>query len=128
MPKKSRAWYSVGLVTTVSFGILLMMQGCGWTNSMIFHPPRSSYNTRDVEIIRRKNGQVAVKCLENSSAKYTILYSHGNAEDLGHTLELMRAFRDRGFSVITYDYPGYGLSVDYGRGPTEKGAYWANIV
>lgn len=48
--------------------------------------------------------------LVNPSAKYTVLYSHGNAEDLGDLRYLLEEYRDAGFSVFAYDYSGYGTS------------------
>ena len=126
MSRKSKVLnHGIAVIGTAVL-LTVMATGCGWTNEMIFHPPQPSYGLSDVHLIRRKNCQVAVRFLPNPHARYTILYSHGNAEDLGHTMPPMRAFRDAGFSVLTYDYPDYGLSRDYNRaGATEKGAYHA---
>lgn len=46
----------------------------------------------------------------NPQAQYTILYSHGNAEDLGYIWSVLRDIRDSGFAVFAYDYQGYGTS------------------
>lgn len=54
----------------------------------------------------------------NPKAAYTVLYSHGNAEDLGENVPVMRALQAAGFAVFTYDYPGYGTS---GGGASEAG-------
>jgi fermentation-respiration switch protein FrsA (DUF1100 family) len=43
-------------------------------------------------------------------AVFTILYSHGNGEDIGRIGWLMQAYQSRGISVLAYDYPGYGKS------------------
>ena len=48
--------------------------------------------------------------LYNPQASHTILYSHGNAVDLGHLYNVQQKFYDYGFSIITYDYSGYGHS------------------
>jgi fermentation-respiration switch protein FrsA (DUF1100 family) len=58
---------------------------------------------------------VAVLHLSNSGARYTILYSHGNAEDLGDIEFVLRDLHALGFAVIGYDYRGYGASTG---GPT----------
>jgi len=64
--------------------------------------------------------RVAVTYAHNPAAKYTILHSHGNAEDLGGVLgSTVPDFAAHGYSVIAYDYPGYGLSTGT---PTEAGA------
>src|SRR5512140_350061 len=48
--------------------------------------------------------------LPNAQAKYTLLFSHGNAEDLGDSLSFLQMYREAGFSVFSYDYRGYGTS------------------
>jgi pimeloyl-ACP methyl ester carboxylesterase len=39
-----------------------------------------------------------------------VLYSHGNAEDLGDLDRLMAPFTQLGLGVVAYDYQGYGTS------------------
>ncbi len=60
----------------------------------------------------------------NPHSKYTILFSHGNAEDLGTLQPLLRYFNQKGYSIFAYDYSGYGLNKDK---PTETNTY-ANIA
>ena len=40
----------------------------------------------------------------------TILFSHGNAGNIGDRLDTIRIFRDLGFNTAIYDYGGYGKS------------------
>ncbi|HEU5401293.1 MAG TPA: alpha/beta hydrolase [Terriglobales bacterium] len=58
--------------------------------------------------------------LPNPSARFTLLFSHGNAEDVGSDLPLLDIYRQAGFAVFAYDYRGYGTSE--GRA-TETGVY-----
>ncbi|MCH7548341.1 MAG: alpha/beta hydrolase [Candidatus Krumholzibacteriota bacterium] len=44
------------------------------------------------------------------NARYTLLYCHGNAGNITHRVELVRAFVERGLSVFIFDYSGYGKS------------------
>lgn len=60
----------------------------------------------------------------NTHSKYTLLFSHGNAEDLGTLQPLLRYFNQKGYSIFAYDYSGYGLNKDK---PTETNTY-ANIA
>lgn len=63
-----------------------------------------------------------------SGATYTILYSHGNAEDLGLLVEdqyIEELSFSTGASVLAYDYVGYSLSRLEGRAPSEEGCYRA---
>ncbi|MGH8529428.1 MAG: alpha/beta hydrolase [Nevskiales bacterium] len=109
-------------------GILLYaaFAGVAWflSDRMIFLPPASSYGARSlpVTLAKTEDGvEVAVLHLPNPAARYTLLFSHGNAEDLGHLLPLLEELHAAGFGVLAYDYRGYGLSSD--RAPSARGAY-----
>jgi len=43
-------------------------------------------------------------------ATMTVLFSHGNAGNIAGRLESMQLLRSMGFSVLAYDYGGYGRS------------------
>ena len=91
-------------------------------DSMIFVPQPSSYQDNQ-DILKIKTGDnksISAIYLRNPQAKYTILYAHGNAEDLGYIKSRLEKIRDLGFSVFAYDYRGYGTSEGT---PTEKAAY-----
>jgi fermentation-respiration switch protein FrsA (DUF1100 family) len=54
---------------------------------------------------------LAARYLPYPQARFTLIYFHGNAEDLGHVEPSLRELRDRlGVSVLGWDYRGYGLS------------------
>lgn len=88
----------------------------------IFQPQLSSY--RDTQqVIKLASGDgtlISAIYLANPAAQYTILYSHGNAEDIGQLGPILDGIHHAGFAVLAYDYRGYGTSA--GR-PTESGAY-----
>lgn len=57
------------------------------------------------------DGEITCMYLRRESSKFTILLSHGNAEDLGYLANFMYALSTKlNCSVFGYDYPGYGLS------------------
>jgi abhydrolase domain-containing protein 17 len=88
---------------------------------LIFMPPRERYALgAEMVLIPRGGDTVAAVHLPNPAARHTILFSHGNAENIEQGMDFLRALRDAGFSVLAYDYSGYGLST--GR-PTERAAY-----
>ena len=58
----------------------------------------------------------------SGAVPYTILYSHGNAEDLGFIRPTLEILQQAGLSVFAYDYPGYGTSEGQ---PTERSVYQA---
>lgn len=49
-----------------------------------------------------------------------ILYCHGNAGNIGHRLNIMNQWKQEGYSIFMFDYPGYGLSKG---NPSEKSLY-----
>lgn len=53
-------------------------------------------------------------------ARGTVLFSHGSGKNVSHYLDDAEIFRDMGFSVLLYDYGGYGLST--GK-PSEQRCY-----
>jgi fermentation-respiration switch protein FrsA (DUF1100 family) len=91
-------------------------------DSIIFQPHPSSYSdTPQILKIPSRDGQkISALYLPNESARYTLLVSHGNAEDLGDIREWLDELRNAGFSVFAYDYEGYGTSE--GK-PSESAAY-----
>lgn len=90
----------------------------------IFPSPTVSYQNNiiphSIEITTQDGKKISAVYLENKQAFYTILYSHGNAEDLSLLLPFFETFRSQGFSIFAYDYHGYGKSE--GR-PSEKNTY-----
>jgi pimeloyl-ACP methyl ester carboxylesterase len=65
----------------------------------------------------------AVHIRRNMGADRTILYSHGNAEDLGLILALLERIAEACVAdIFAYEYPGYGIS---DGSPSEDGCYAA---
>ncbi|MGF1493375.1 MAG: alpha/beta hydrolase [Microcoleaceae cyanobacterium] len=94
------------------------------SDHLIFLPPPSTYApSDDLTFLQTENNlEIAALYLPNPNAPYTLLYSHGNAEDIGQNRSRMERLQELGFAVLIYDYPGYGLS--QGK-PSEAGAYQA---
>lgn len=95
-----------------------------YSEGLIFVPQASSYEWNPELLTLKIPQDVKIKALylPNPKAQYTILYSHGNAEDLGDIRTTLELLRQMGFAVFSYDYPGYGMST--GK-PSEQGAYQA---
>lgn len=91
-------------------------------DSKIFLPPPASY-LDNWEILKLTSGediQISAVYLRHPKATYTILFVHGNAEDLGNIGLVLQKQYSLGFSVFAYDYRGYGTS--QGK-PSEGNAY-----
>lgn len=93
-----------------------------FSDSLIFLPHPSSYqdNTGILKITTHKGKKISAIYLPNPAARFTLLVSHGNAEDLGDDRSWLEDLRQAGFNVLAYDYEGYGTSE--GK-PTEQAAY-----
>ena len=60
--------------------------------------------------------------MPRAEARPTILFFHGNGEDIGANRHRMALFRELSANVMMVEYPGYGLAT--GR-PSEAGCYAA---
>jgi fermentation-respiration switch protein FrsA (DUF1100 family) len=100
----------------------LVLFGMFLSDKLIFLPPPSSYqDSRDIVKLRTSDGKsISAIYLPNPAAKFTILYSHGNAEDIGNLRPWLEKLRSSGFAVFSYDYHGYGTSEGV---PSEKNVY-----
>ena len=99
-----------------------------FADRMIFLPPAPSYehspqeDSTAITLTSADDNQLAARYLHNPNSRYTILFSHGNATDMGGVMPILLSLKDQGFSVMTYDYPGYGHSTG---NPTEQNSYLA---
>ncbi len=88
----------------------------------IFLPPSSTYkdSSKIIKLKTADGATIAGIYLHNPNAEFTILYSHGNAYDLGMFYPYLLEMQAWGFSIFSYDYRGYGISE--GK-PSEKATY-----
>ncbi|XP_031123370.1 alpha/beta hydrolase domain-containing protein 17B-like [Ipomoea triloba] len=77
----------------------------------------------DVHLLSTQAGNKIVATFwKHPYARFTILYSHGNAADLGQMIELFMELRAHlRINIMSYDYSGYGRSC--GK-PTELNTYY----
>jgi len=103
--------------------ILLLIVVLFFAEKLIFFPPKSGYteSLTDFLFIENKEQQ-KVACIYKKAAPGmpTVLWSHGNAEDISTSQVFVNFLNKNGLGVMIYDYPGYGLSE--GR-TTETGCY-----
>jgi hypothetical protein len=95
------------------FYVCLALFGCVMADRLIFQPPPSSYGIKMAGLLQvsaTDGTSLAVLYLPNPSAKHTLFFFHGNAEDLGDEAPVLRSWQAIGFAVLAFDYRGYGLS------------------
>jgi abhydrolase domain-containing protein 17 len=120
------------LVVVVALYVVLILLAL-FSDRLIFQPQPATYSDQSLSdsvvrlhepgrLVHIVSGgeRITAIYLPNSQAKYTLLFSHGNAEDLGDSLSFLQMYRDAGFAVFSYDYRGYGTST--GK-PSESGVY-----
>ncbi len=115
------SWQRVGLsllFVYTCFALLIFVRA----DSLIFLPQPTSYrDTPDIiKIPVTPTEQISALYLPNARSTYTLLYIHGNAEDLGDIRPHLDRLQRWGFNIFAYDYRGYGTS--QGK-PSESNAY-----
>jgi pimeloyl-ACP methyl ester carboxylesterase len=98
------------IVILVYVGISLFVYF--YSEKIIFQPQPSFYQDTNqiIKLDSGNGGKISAVYLLNPDARYTILFSHGNAEDIGSSLRTLESIKAMGFSVFAYDYRGYGTS------------------
>ncbi|KAH7847668.1 hypothetical protein Vadar_028778 [Vaccinium darrowii] len=78
-------------------------------------------NVDVLKLATKRGTQIVAVYMRNPTASLTVLYSHGNAADLGQMYELFSELRIHlRVNLLGYDYSGYGQSS--GK-PTEQNTY-----
>ncbi|MEO6525163.1 MAG: alpha/beta hydrolase [Gemmatimonadaceae bacterium] len=111
------------LIVALLFYVAFALFAYFVSDRMIFLPPGTSYEARRLQVVMvptAGGSSIATLHLPNPRAKLTLLYSHGNAEDLGQLTPWLEDYRAAGFAVLAFDYRGYGAST--GGPPSTKGA------
>lgn len=91
-------------------------------NRFMFHPFTDGYDsTLDGYVDIGTNGMsIAARVLGLHRGKGAVIYCHGNAEDLTSMDGRFGSLLSAGYTIATFDYPGYGLS---DGSPNEEGCY-----
>lgn len=120
------------LVAIAYAGVCLALYS--YQNKLIFRPISTLMSTpadvglayEDVWIpVEATPGQVAGTVhgwwLPNPGSQHVLLFCHGNYGNISYNLERIRFHYNLGFSVLAFDYRGFGQSS--GLGPTEQSTY-----
>jgi abhydrolase domain-containing protein 17 len=116
-------WRPLRMAALVYLGLLII--ALFFADSLIFQPPGTHYSNKaeNFTLIDANNeSPVSAYFRPPADDMPTILWSHGNAENLATVKHAMDGLNEMGFGVLAYDYPGYGNSP--GK-PDEAGCYKA---
>ena len=116
----------------ISFGRILLLLGIAYallavgahylSLVMLFPRPPVKYELGPgyVQLTAPDGVKIAARHWANPNTKYTVLYLHGNYEDLGSIDEYLPQFVGAGYAVFALDYRRYGHSEGT---PTEATLY-----
>ena len=116
------------IFTFVSIYALIIMLVYIFQSKLIFFPDKNLIATPDyyglkyeeVNFNTSDNLRLHGWYIPADSAKYTLLFCHGNAGNISHRLESIKQFHELGFNVFIFDYRGYGKSEG---SMSEQGSY-----
>jgi len=97
----------------------------GTLTKLVFQPPDATY-TKDPNLIwlHTSEHEVIPAFFIDRDAKLTLLFSHGNAEDLGMIIQYFREVSHiLEVNIFAYEYTGYGMST----GEPHEQAVYADI-
>lgn len=95
--------------------VAVLLFGLFWSDHVIFPRTPASYTdtAEYLKLTASDGNRITARYLANPKAEFTLLVSHGNAQDLGDAREWLQTLHDAGFKVFAYDYEGYGTSEGY---------------
>ncbi len=110
------------MFSAIEIYLILLVFAWFFADWIIHHPPARNSNPLlgEISLTTSDGIRLSAVWLPNPKATCTILFSHGNAEDLRRDLPYLQELRNAGFNVFGYDYRGYGRSE--GK-PSEHGLY-----
>jgi abhydrolase domain-containing protein 17 len=120
--KTTRVSRVIGGTIAVAY-MTFALFGCVNADRLLFQPQSPSYSEKlsGLKFVQAADGtRLAVLHLPNPSARHTLFYFHGNAEDLGDVTPILQRLHAAGFAVLAFDYRGYGQS---GGHPSEQNVY-----
>ncbi|XP_057746644.1 uncharacterized protein LOC130965902 [Arachis stenosperma] len=89
---------------------------------LIFSPLPKEKNVEVHRLDTKSGNKIIAIFWKHPFARFTFLYSHGNAADLGQMIDLFMYLRAQlRVNIMSYDYSGYGAST--GK-PTELNTYY----
>lgn len=98
--------YGVGLYVFLNIYAALI------SDHLLFRPMEPGYDhlPNEVRIPVGDSESLNAVWMHNPEAEYTLLFSHGNGEDLSRVYPFLVDYYEDRFSVLAYDYRGYGTS------------------
>jgi fermentation-respiration switch protein FrsA (DUF1100 family) len=105
-------WLLMILVAIASAYCGLFVMTLLVADSMIFPAPPPSYSDapNQPKLPAPDGNKITAVFLPNPAATHVLLFGHGNRQDLGTAEARLILYREHGWAVLAYEYPGYGTS------------------
>ncbi|MGI0490271.1 alpha/beta hydrolase [Alkalinema pantanalense CENA528] len=115
------SWWRVLRIFLLGYGTIAAY-GYFLSDRQMFPAPTPSYTDRPdiLKLTTSNQQQISALYLNHPTAQYTLLYSHGNGEDLGSIRPHLTKLNQLGLRIFAYDYRGYGTSQGQ---PSESATY-----
>ncbi len=121
MPELVSSLGRIFLLLAVAYTLLAVAAHFYSLKALFPRPPVTYELTPDYVQLTTPDGvKLAARHWANPSAKFTLLYLHGNYQELGSVGEYLPQFVQAGYAVFAFDYRRYGRS---GGTPTETNIY-----
>lgn len=104
-------WKLAGIIAI--FWLWIGVLACYFSDYLIFQPHAPGYSDKMTGLIFipvTDSERLAVYSIPTPGATQSVLYFHGNGEDISDVLNVMDAYHFLGIEPYTMDYRGYGQS------------------
>ena len=96
-------------------------------STLVFRPPQEfcpiPRNHKLIWLKTRHGSKIPCLHFKKPGARFTILYSHANSEDIGQNYNFLRILSmELACNIFAYEYSGYGLC-RYNSSPSEENCY-----
>jgi fermentation-respiration switch protein FrsA (DUF1100 family) len=118
------SWRRLGTSAVLIYGSLCAM-GLLMTDVLLYQPHAAGYEDgpRVLKLTTRRGTRISARLDAVKDARFTVIFSHGNAEDIADGDWFAHRWNALGVSVVSYDYDGYGTS----EGKPSERALYADI-
>jgi len=120
--------YIISVIVLITVYIIICFLLYLFQDKMVYVPCNEIFKTpldegmeyEDLDIFAADGGCINGWYIPNDKRQEVVLFCHGNGGSMSHRVETVKLIYDLGFSVLIFDYRGYGISEGT---PTEKGTY-----
>ena len=106
-------FFKYGLLLSIFFYLAIIISIEIFYPLLAYLPPGKNYEITSPYLLIGDKKDLAIVYLKNPDADKTIIFSHGNAENLALLMPYLKYLQKSGYQVISYDYTGYGKSTGW---------------